>query len=232
VTLSKLLAPFTPFIAEDIYQNLVRTVDKDAPESVHLAPFPVADEKLIDADIIAGTELAMKVCSMGRAARSKSQVKVRQPLPRVVVRARSSHEKEALQKLCSQITDELNVKDMEFISDEMKEDKDLSVVAEGDYQVGIVTELTPELVKEGLAREIVRRLQTMRKTHGLEIADHIRTYYEGGEQVQAVMKDFADYIKQETLSKEILHKPADPGAYIEKFKLSGLEITLSIVKQD
>ncbi len=232
VTLSKLLAPFTPFIAEDIYQNLVRTVDNDAPESVHLAPFPVADEKVIDTDIISGTELAMKVCSMGRAARSKSQVKVSQPLPRVVVKARSSHEREALKKLCSQITDELNVKDMEFVEEELKEDKNLSVVIEGDYQVGVVTELTPELVKEGLAREIVRRLQTMRKTHGLEIADHIQTCYEGGEQVQAVMRDFADYIKQETLSTEIRHQPAAAGAYTEKFKLSGLEISISIKKQD
>jgi len=174
----------------------------------------------------------MKVCSMGRAARSKSQVKVRQPLPRVVVKARSSHEREALKKLCSQITDELNVKDMEFVEEELKEDKNLSVVIEGDYQVGVVTELTPELVKEGLAREIVRRLQTMRKTHGLEIADHIQTCYEGGEQVQAVMRDFADYIKQETLSTEIRHQPAAAGAYTEKFKLSGLEISISIKKQD
>ncbi len=232
VTLSKLLAPFTPFVAEAIYQNLVGTVDKDAPESVHLAPFPVADESLIDKDIMEGTGLAMKVCSMGRAARSKSQVKVRQPLPAVVVKARSSAERDALNNLCTQILDELNVKGIEFSSEDLQESKTLSVSAEGDYQVGVVTELTPELVKEGLAREIVRRLQTMRKTHGLEIADHIQTCYEGGEQVQAVMKDFADYIKQETLSTEILHKPAAAGAYTEKFKLSGLEISLSIKKQD
>jgi len=231
VTLSKLLAPFTPFVAEEIYQNLVRTVDKDAPESVHLALFPVADEKLIDTDIIAGTELAMKVCSMGRAARSKSSVKVRQPLPKVVIKARSSHEREALQSLCAQITDELNVKDIGFTSDEMQEDKNLSVIAEGDYQVGVVTEISPELLAEGLAREIVRRLQTMRRSAGLEIADHIRTYYEGGEQVQAVMKDFADYIRQETLSTEILQGSSEPPVHTEKFRLAGLEITLSIKKQ-
>ena len=232
VTLSKLLAPFTPFVAEEIYQNLVRTVDKDAPESVHLALFPVADERLIDTDIIAGTELAMKVCSMGRAARSKSAVKVRQPLPKVIIKARSSREREALQNLCTQITDELNVKDMGFISEEMKEDKNLSVIAEGDYQVGVVTEISPELLAEGIAREIVRRLQTMRRSAGLEIADHIKTYYESGEQAQAVMRDFADYIKQETLSTEILQGSAEQPAHTEKFKLSGLEISLSIKKQD
>ena len=232
VTLAKLLAPFTPFIAEEIYQNLVRTVDKNAPESIHLAAFPVADESLIDKDIMAGTELAMKVCSMGRAARSKSAVKVRQPLPKVIIKARSSQEREALSNLCTQITDELNVKDIGFTSEEMKEDKNLSVIAEGDFQVGIVTEISPELLAEGTAREIVRRLQTMRRAAGLEIADHIQTYYEGGEQVQAVMTGFADYIKQETLSTAILQESAEPPAYTEKFKLAGLEVTLSIKKQN
>ncbi|MCX6002582.1 MAG: isoleucine--tRNA ligase, partial [Chloroflexi bacterium] len=81
VTLSKLLAPFIPFVADEMYQNLVRSVDGKAPESVHLVSFPVADRDLINAGIIEDTELAMKVCSMGRAARSKSAVKVRQPLP-------------------------------------------------------------------------------------------------------------------------------------------------------
>ena len=98
----------------------------------------------------------------------------------------------------------------------MKEDKNLSVIADGDYQVGVVTEISPELLAEGIAREIVRRLQTMRRSAGLEISDHIQTYYEGGEQVQAVMKDFADYIKQETLSTAILQEVCGTaGAYGE-----------------
>ncbi len=98
VTLSKLLAPFIPFVADEMYQNLVRSVDSKAPESVHLVSFPVADRDLINAGIIEDTELAMKVCSMGRAARSKSAVKVRQPLPRVVIKARSSHEQGAVEE--------------------------------------------------------------------------------------------------------------------------------------
>ena len=232
VTLSKLLAPFTPFIAEEIYQNLVRTVDNNEPESVHLASFPVADKALIDSDIMAGTELAMKVCSMGRAARSKSAVKVRQPLPRVVVKTRSSHEREALINLCTQILDELNVKDIEFTSEELKEDKTLSVMTEGDYQVGVVTAISPELLSEGLAREIVRRLQTMRRAHGLEIADHIATYYQGNDQIDSVINEFADYIRQETLSIELVKGPADASAYAEKFRLSGIEVTLAIRKQE
>jgi len=231
VTLSKLLAPFIPFVAEDMYQNLVRTVDKDAAESVHLAEFPVADASLIDEDIITSTDLAMKVCSMGRAARSKSQVKVRQPLPAVVVKARSSGEREALNKLGSQILDELNVKGIEFSTEDLQESRKLSVSVEGDYQVGVVTELTPELVNEGLAREIVRRLQTMRKTHGLEIADHIETYYQGNEQIDEVMKKFSGYISQETLSEKIEMGAGSEGSYSDKFKLSGIEITLAIKKK-
>ena len=231
VTLSKLLAPFTPFIAEEMYQNLVRSFDDSSPESVHLDNFPVADKNLINKDIISDTELAMKICSMGRAARAKSAVKVRQPLPRVIVKARSSSEREALSKLSVQILDELNVKDIEFTEDELKEDKKLSVVAEGDYQVGVVTEITPELIAEGIAREIVRRLQTMRRSAGLEIADHILTYYEGNEQIDRVIQRFSDYIKQETLSKEIVKGIPDKGAYSEKFKISNLEVVLAIRKQ-
>ncbi|MGA2368123.1 MAG: isoleucine--tRNA ligase [Dehalococcoidia bacterium] len=237
VTVSKLIAPFTPFIAEEMYQNLVRTVDKKAPESVHLAEFPVADKSLVDPDIIFDTELAMKVCSMGRAARSKSGVKVRQPLPRVYVKAKSAREREALKRLCSQITDELNVKAVDFTSEDLKEGKDLSLVTESDYQVGVVTALTPELQAEGIAREVVRRLQTMRRSAGLEIADHIVTYYQGGEQLAKVMAGFADYIQQETLSVELkgsekdwAKAKADVTVYREEFKLSGIKVELGIKK--
>jgi len=232
VTLSKLLAPFIPFVADEMYQNLVRSVDSKAPESVHLVSFPVADRDLINASIIEDTELAMKVCSMGRAARSKSAVKVRQPLPRVVVKARSMHEQEALKNLCSQILDELNVKDIEFTSEEMKEGKAMSVAVEGDYQVGVVTEITPELLQEGLAREIVRRIQTMRRAAGLEIADHITTNYLGNDQIDTVMAAFADYIQQETLSVALLKGIPAEVARTEKFKLSGIEVTLAIRKQE
>ena len=237
VNVTKLIAPFTPFIAEEMYQNLVRNVDKDALESVHLTEFPVADKSMIDPDIIFDTELAMKVCSMGRAARSKSAVKVRQPLPRVYVKAKSAREREALKRLCTQITDELNVKAVDFTSEDLKEDKDLSLVTENEYQVGVVTALTPELVAEGIAREVVRRIQTMRRAAGLEIADHIITYYQGGEQIEKVMTGFADYIKQETLSVELNGSEQDWEAakndslvHREEFKLSGIKVELGIKK--
>ncbi|MCX6005401.1 MAG: isoleucine--tRNA ligase, partial [Chloroflexi bacterium] len=231
VTLSKLLAPFIPFVAEEMYQNLVRLVDKDTTESVHLASFPLPDTSLIDKDIIAETELAMKVCSMGRSARAKSGMKVRQPLPKVIVKTRSKGESEALNRLSNQILDELNVKEIGCTTSELTEDKKMSIVAEGDYQVGIVTELTNELILEGMAREIVRRLQTMRRSAGLEIADHIITYYHGDEQFGKVFDKFSDYIKQETLTVDIISGSPESTAYSEKFKISNLELTLSIIKQ-
>ena len=110
--LSKLLAPFTPFVAEEIYRNLVVSLDQSAPDSVHLAGFPVADESLIDKELSEGMRLAMRVSSLGRAARSKAKIRVRQPLAKVLVKPRSSTESEALRKLESHVIDELNVKEV------------------------------------------------------------------------------------------------------------------------
>ncbi|GAI02726.1 unnamed protein product, partial [marine sediment metagenome] len=112
VTLSKLLAPFTPFLAEELYQNLVGSVFPEAPDSVHLADFPVADVAKIDKQLAADTRLAMKVSSLGRAARSQAGVKVRQPLAHVVVSVASHSEQATLERLKAQVLEELNVKDL------------------------------------------------------------------------------------------------------------------------
>ena len=116
--LSKLLAPFTPFVAEEMYRNLVVSLDQNAPDSVHLAGFPVADESLIDKELSEGMRLAMRVSSLGRAARSKAKIRVRQPLAKVLVKPRSSTEWEALRKLASHVIDELNVKEVVPLQDE------------------------------------------------------------------------------------------------------------------
>ncbi len=116
--LSKLLAPFTPFVAEEIYRNLVVSLDQSAPDSVHLAGFPVADESLIDKELSEGMRLAMRVSSLGRAARSKAKIRVRQPLAKVLVKPRSSTESEALKNLESHVIDELNVKEVIPFQDE------------------------------------------------------------------------------------------------------------------
>ena len=97
-------------MSEEIYQGLVRAVDPDSPDSVHLAQFPVADLSLVDEELMEATRLAMRVSSMGRGARSKAGIKVRQPLPRVVVKTRSDSEGAILQHVQSQVLDELNVK--------------------------------------------------------------------------------------------------------------------------
>ena len=232
VTLSKLLAPFTPFVAEEIYRNLVCSADPEAVESVNLTDFPVADRAQIDKQLVDATRLAMTVCSLGRAARAKAGIKVRQPLSRVLVKVKSAAEREALQRLAYQILDELNVKEVEFAEGEVTGDKPgYALAVEGDYWVAVATELSPELEAEGVAREVVRRLQTMRRSAGLDIADYIVTYYQGEAPIQQVMTKFADYIKQETLSRQLVLAPPPDGSYTEKHRVSDCEVLLGIKKE-
>jgi isoleucyl-tRNA synthetase len=226
VTLSKLLAPFTPFIAEALYRNLVCPVAPDAPESVHLADFPLADKTKIDENLAADTKLAMKVSSLGRAARSEAGIKVRQPLAKVIVEVHSQREREALERLTPQMLEELNVKGLECV-DKIAEG-DYVVVSEGGHSVAISKEIPPELLAEGVAREIVRRLQTMRRAAGFDIADHITSYYQGDDYIRQVMSDFADYIKQETLSRELVDSVPDADAFAESHRLSGHELRLGV----
>ena len=231
VTLTKLVAPFIPFLAEEIYQNLVRSVDKNAPLSVHLAAFPVADMSKIDENLSVDTKLAIRLSSLGRAARSRAQIKVRQPMAKVQVKLLSASEKAGLENVKNQVIDELNVKDIEVIDDiDGLEEKGLVVESNAGYSVVVNPEISEELLKEGLAREIVHRLQNMRKEAGFEIADHIITYYEGGEYVCLVMNDYKDYIMHETLSDEVAQGVPVKGVHCENFKISGYEMKLGVVK--
>jgi len=233
VTLAKLLAPFTPFVAEAMYQNLVGSVEPDAPESVHLADFPVADKTKIDKTLADDTHLAMKISSLGRAARSQAGIKVRQPLAKVIVKVEAKREREALERLTPQMLEELNVKGLGFVEEMAElEKKGYVVISEGGHSVAISKEIPPELLAEGVAREIVRRLQTMRRSAGFDIADHIVTCYRGDDYINQVMSDFADYIKQETLSKELVEGAPGTGAFTESHKLSGHEITLGVRRLD
>ncbi len=245
VTLSKLLAPFTPFLAEEMYQNLVASVFPDEPESVHLADFPVADVVRIDKRLMADTRLAMKVSSLGRAARSQAGIKVRQPLAHVVVSVSSPDEEASLERLKPQILEELNVKYLKFGNPievvklhghgyvvcglEVDRKKGIKVpVRGGVYYVAVPTKISPELSAEGMAREIVRRLQTMRRSAGFEIADHITTYYQGEAYVRQVMTDFAEYIKQETLSEQLVEEVPEEGVFTGSYKLDGYDILLGV----
>ncbi|MCK4697534.1 MAG: class I tRNA ligase family protein, partial [Dehalococcoidia bacterium] len=291
VTLAKLLAPLTPFVAEEMYQNLVRPFYPDEPESVHLAHFPIADLTKVDEKLAQDTSLAMSVASTGRWARSLLGIKVRQPLQKVLFKVHSKGERERLERVKAQVLEELNVKEMGFIS-HRKEVKTVEVMSnvdlkapqnkehleiifseladfdeddivfkiegdvnqpvqweikekdkpgyfsvessrEGGYTLILATEISTQLADEGMARELVHRLQTMRKQAGFDIADYIYTYYQGGESLKRVIENkiHADYIKQETLSREVIAGiPRD--AYTESHKIAGEEITLGVKRQD
>ncbi len=293
VTLSKLLAPFTPFTAEAMYRNLVCSVDPDAPESVHLAEYPVADQALVDDTLNEEIRLVMRVCSMGRAARSRANIRVRQPLAKVKVKPRNQGEADVLRRLFSQVSEELNVKELELAANEESlvdysvtpntpvlgpkygkgvreiaagmaelsptevarkvrsreqvqigdyllepgeinvqiEDKSgLSAAVEGDYVVAVETDVPDELLKEGMAREVVHRLQTMRRSAGLDVADHIETFIRGGAEAREVVRAFDAYIRQETLSDRLVEGDAPPQAYVESHKLAGAEVVMGVVK--
>ncbi|MFN8533439.1 MAG: isoleucine--tRNA ligase [Dehalococcoidia bacterium] len=291
VTVAKLLAPFTPFVAEEIYQNLVVSTDPAAPESVHLCDYPVADERRVDRRLLDDVALVMRVVGLGRAARAKANLKVRQPLSTLYVRPKTLDEEEILTRLGSQITDELNVKHLAVVHDAGdlfdyrirpnfqvlgprfgKQVQDVAqglaaldpahavqvwqgggtvtvvghpvgagdvtiaavqrpgvVAAEEDgYVVGIATALTPELIAEGQAREIVHLIQTMRRNAGFEIADRIETAVEASPTLAAVVERFGDYIAGETLSAAIVPSAGQDGAYREEHDVDGEPIAIAV----
>ena len=265
-TLSRLMAPMTPFLAEELYQNLVRSADTTTAESVHLRAWAQADEALIDRDLSASVRLVQRLTSLGRAARARANVKVRQPLAGVHVKVVNDGEAATVRRLADQIVDELNVKALDLIDDEAElfdyqvrpnlpvlgpkyggevgriqralSEADKATIArevtagrvveldgltlepdellvsttgkpgyavaeEAGYAVAVSTEITPTLADEGLARELVRHVQELRKSAGLEIADRIRLSYDGDADVARVMKEHGAYIAQETLATAI-----------------------------
>ena len=246
VTVAKLMAPLAPFVSEEIYQNLVCSVDPDAPDSVHLADYPVADESLVDDDLMEATRLAMRISSMGRAARSKSGLKVRQPLASAAVRTRTPSERAFIEQVRPQILDELNIKDIEVLDDdsdlyrqahEQADGEPETVVSVGHYTasleagylVAVNGEITPELAEEGLARELVHRIQGLRRAAKFEVTDHIETWYDGPDELAGVMRgNFASYIREETLSNLVEEGPPPDDARSETAKIEGQEITLAV----
>ncbi len=291
VTLSQLLAPFTPFVAEEMYQNLVRAIDPGAPESVHLTEWPIADANAIDTRLNAETHLVKRVCSLGRAARARAQIKVRLPVAEVLVKPRSADEAEALRRNAALVLEELNGKSLAIVEDEtsivsydvkpnlpvlgrkygaevaairqglaalpsaevaeaVRRGKTVSVAGyelepedillqaddsdgyasaqDGGYLVAVTTEMTPELAQEGLARELVRRLQDMRREAGFELSDRITTYFTGDAEIAAVMASHGDYIRAETLSESIVAGAAPEDAHAATFDLEGAKVTLAI----
>lgn len=295
VTLSGLLAPLTPFLAESMYQNLVRTADSDAPESVHLTAWPEVRSDLVDEELSRDVALVRRVTSLGHAARSKAGIKVRQPLQSILVKPRFPSEGAALTRFVPQLLEELNVKELQvigaeevtkFISLRPEQAKlgprlggDMPVAvqalaamdpaqvyaaisageaielegfsilpdeirveptkgsshasaAEVGYVVALSTEISQELAEEGLARELVHRVQNMRRTAGFDISDRIVTRYTGGEVVRRVVAKFVDYIRQETLSVELSENEPQDDAHIEEHKLEGEQVVLSVKRSE
>ena len=237
VTLSQLLAPFVPFISEELYQNLFRSVNPQARESVHLTDFPIADESKINDKLNSDVKLAMKISSLGRAARAKAGIKVRQPVAKAVVMVETKEEKKALEKLATEVMEEINVKQLVVLSEAKEREKfpsntpDYSVANDARYQVAIHTELPSELIAEGVSRELVRHLQNMRRNAKFDITDHIITYYQTKEPlIKQVINTFADYIKQETLSQELIDGLPPDEAYNERHRISNSEVSLVIKK--
>jgi isoleucyl-tRNA synthetase len=294
VTLTKLLAPVMPFTTESMYQNLVRSVD-GGRESVHLDSYPKADASRIDTRLADATRLAMRLSSLGRAARSKAGIKVRQPLAEAVVSVPSQAERQYLADIEEQLRDELNVKsvrdaaevagvirfeirpnfellgpkygpevpkivtqlaalhaadvalhvengrhirleDFELLPDEVLVNQTpvegYAAASEGGYTVAVTTEISPELALEGLARELVHRVQNMRREAGFDIADYIVTYYQDGEGLDEVVSAHGDYIRQETLSRELVNEAPTRDAHTESHSVDGIEMTLGVKREE
>ncbi len=293
VTLTRLIAPIIPFVSEQMYRNLAGST-AGGHGSVHLESYPVADEVRIDRRLSQAVRLAMRLSSLGRAARSKVGVKVRQPMEEALVKLRSSEEEELLEQISSQVCEELNIRRVSVLDDEREvakievkadmsrigprfgadtrnvlaalskadpsevyvavaagssvtvgdyvlEPEDIvvtsseiagySVVSEGGYSVAVTTEITPELELEGRARELVHLIQNMRRSAEFDIADHIVTYYGGDEALEEVIAAHGDYIRQETLSRELTRGVSPEGAYTEEQKINGLAVVLGVVRE-
>jgi isoleucyl-tRNA synthetase len=297
VTLSKMLAPAMPFLAEEMYRNLVCGVDPKAPESVHLAAWPKADESLIDETLNREMALVMKMVSLGHNARQKAARKVRQPLAEAAFALRRPDERHAVETYAELITDELNVKkvrlldttgeavafavkplpkqlgqkygnkfpglakaitalDANVVAPDFLAGKPVKVVLEGQfysilpeevevradakagfavaadgaYLAALVTELTPELVREGLAREFVRRVQDLRKTADLDVADRIRVNVLATDGLKQAIEANWDYVTSETLTVDLSFSEPVPGYALTTDEFDGEKVTVGLVK--
>ena len=206
-TLTRLLAPFMPFLAEELYQNLTRSVDPGAPESVHLSRYPEPETGLIDEALEKEVRLVRSAVSLGRAAREKSKLKVRQPLSAALIRLNEPGEKDAILLHAETIKEELNVHELLFNDKDTQFPADYVVEQDPDRAVGICTKLTPELENEGFARELVHKVQNMRKAAGFEVTDRIRLHCQASPRLAAAVRAFDDYIRRETLALTVTDEP-------------------------
>lgn len=291
VTVAGLTAPMTPFIAEDIYRNLVCTNDKAAPISIHLCSFPDCDESRIDPELEANMETVLKIKTLGLAARNNAAIKSRQPLSEVLVQ--SEHKLD--DSFAEIVRQELNVKKLTFVEDTseytvysfkpqlkllgakygkqlnevrtalseldgakaMAELKNIGVMtvklstgdiklteeevlisvsqkegyaveAEGGINVVLNTQLTDELIEEGFVREIISKVQTMRKDAGFEVMDNIRVYCGDNAKIKEVIENGREEIAENTLTKEFVFDTVQ--GYTAEWDINGEKVTLGVEK--
>ena len=290
-TFCRLMAPFTPFVAESIYQNLVRSVDANAPESVHLCSYPQVEEARIDAELEKNMDSVLRMVALGRACRNGANIKNRQPIAAMYVGGI-----EAIPEMYVQVVrGELNVKEVHFgaAADEYinyivkpqlrtlgpKYGKNLGAIrkhlaevngsevvnvvrsgnlycfeangqtielsesdlliepiqkegyaveVEGDIAVIIDTNITPELEEEGNVREIVSKIQAMRKEAGFEVVDHIRIYAAEGREVEQIVSGNREQIAADTLADDIV--VGSLGGYVKQWDINGRKATLGVEK--
>ena len=292
VTIAKAAAPMIPFMTEDIYRNLVCSVDKNAPESIHLCDFPTVHEEMINEDLEAAMEEILDIVVLGRAARNTANIKNRQPIGTMYVCSNV----ELASDYRTIILDELNVKELVFRKDlseftsytfkpqlktvgpkygkllngirthltEMdgrkameelettgslsfdisgsnvvlsKEDLLIDMaqmegyVTEADNRVTVVlcTDLSEELIEEGFVREIISKIQTMRKEAGYEVMDRIHVYSSGNEKIRGLMERHGDEIQKDVMASDILFEEAK--GYVKEWNINGETVTLGVEKQ-
>ena len=293
VSVCKLAAPIIPFMTEEIWQNLVRAIDPDAKESIHLCDYPVADESMIDCELEENMVHVRDIVVLGRAARNESGIKNRQPIGEIYVKA-PYEIPEFYQAI---ILDELNVKKLTMKDDvsaysgsivkpnfnairanhggdkigpvraalaaadgdeivrrlkadgvytvkagdsevklteadlliEVKEVEGFTAASDGALTVVLDKHLTPELIEEGFVREIVSKVQTMRKEAGFEVMDRIRICVSGNEKISGVMQRNADTILHDVLADEIVYGHTE--GYVKDWKINSEQVTLGVVKQ-
>ena len=291
VTVAKAAAPMIPFMTEDIYQNLVRSIDANAPESIHLCDYPEVNEAWIDKDLEANMEELLEIVVLGRACRNTANIKNRQPIGTMYVKA-----EKAMDKFYTDIiADELNVKEVKFADDvesfisysfkpqlrtvgpkygkllngirtalseidgtaAMKELRDNGVLVldidgnrvelaeedllietaqsegyvtetDGETSVVLDTNLTPELIQEGFVREIISKVQTMRKEAGFEVMDKIIVYAKDNDKIMDIMKANQDEIKREVLAENIILGEAE--GYTKEWNINKEAVTLGVSK--
>ena len=291
VEICKTAAPMIPFMTEEIYQNLVRSIDKDAIESIHLCDFPEVREEWINKELEDDMEELLKIVVLGRAARNTANIKNRQPIGTMYVKA----DKEMGQFYTDIIADELNVKEVKFASDvesfisysfkpqlrtvgpkygkllngirtalaeingteamnELKStglltldidgnkvelsEEDLLIEtaqtegyvteADGDISVVLDTNLTPELIEEGFVREIVSKVQTMRKEAGFEVMDKIHIYAKDNDRILELMKNHKEEIMSEVLAEDMTLGTTD--GYVKEWNINKEPVVLGVAK--